>query len=177
MRIIAGKYKGRNLFTLKGSQTRPTMESVRESIFSSIYYFEGKKFLDLFAGSGIMAFEALSRGAIYADLVESSHKVCDLLKMNAEKLSCSQLCNIYPKKVEIFLKFAKLKYDIIFLDPPYEKGYVNKIIKSILRSSILNEKATIVVEHSEKEPLLEVKVVKQKKIGRTMVSFINKEEM
>ena len=177
MRIIAGSLKGRNLLTLKGNQTRPTMELVRESIFSSLYNFAGKKILDLFAGSGIMSFEALSRGAVFCDLVENSHKVCQMLKINAEKLTCEQLCNIYFQKVEVFLKTANSKYDIIFLDPPYEKGYVNKIVKSILEKDILNEKAVIVLEHSAREPLLEIKAIKQKKFGRTMISFINKEEM
>lgn len=153
MRIISGKFRGYNLYTLSGNRTRPTMGYTRESMFSAIHDCEGLTVLDLFSGSGAIAFEAISRGAKSATLVEFSAKAISVIKKNIEKLECTNQINIKRKMVDSFLKKCEDKFDLIFLDPPYDKNLVNETIKQIIESKVAKKGTKILIEHSKFEDL------------------------
>lgn len=121
-RIIAGEYGGRRIQTPAGDGTRPTTDRVREAMFSSLQSelggFDGLRVLDLFAGSGALGLEALSRGAETADFVESDARVAGLIKRNLADLGCSGV--VLRTTVERFVRVPpSVRYDLVFLDPPY----------------------------------------------------------
>lgn len=146
MRIISGKYKSRRIDTsvsekdnIKGniSGFRPTTDRAKETLFNvlnNILDFEDVTCLDLFAGSGSLGFEALSRGAGMCDFVESSSIQTAMIKKNAEGLGCKPQINVHDDEV---LRFLKLKagsgYDLIFADPPYAYEYYNELIAEIMQ--------------------------------------------
>ena len=140
MRIISGKYKGRVLkgYTLKG--TRPTMDRVKESLFASIQdYLDNSVCLDLFAGSGNLGIEALSMGAREVVFVDKEYMACKTIKSNLDmldnNLNTTILTMDYLKAID---KLYPKKFDIIFLDPPYKTYYIEKSLKKISESNILN---------------------------------------
>jgi len=153
MRIITGKYRGSNLFTVDGKTTRPTTDYNRELIFSVYSEYEEALVLDLFAGTGAFGLEALSRGAKYVDFVEFSSKAIGILLQNISKLKCSDMCHIHRRRVEHFLRDCDKKYDVIFLDPPYLKDLVNPVLDQIFTANLLSDDGLIIVEHSPKEPI------------------------
>ncbi|MCK9331680.1 MAG: 16S rRNA (guanine(966)-N(2))-methyltransferase RsmD [Candidatus Cloacimonetes bacterium] len=151
IRIIAGKHKKRKLFSVPGLTTRPTTDFNREMIFSTYQDFEGKRILDLFAGTGAFGLEALSRGAIWVDFVEFANSAIATILKNTTLLSCTDSCHIYRKRVEAYLKDCSYTYDVIFLDPPYDKNLINPTLQSIMKGNILNPGGVIIAEHSRKE--------------------------
>lgn len=176
MRIIAGEKKGHKLASLAGNMTRPTADCVREAIFSMIYDCEDLDVLDLFAGSGIMGFEALSRGAKSLESVESSDKAVKIILKNKDLLNYSDKAYVHHKKADTFIKTTLKKYDLIFLDPPYEKGLVNLTLGAVYENNLLSEDGLIVVEHSVREKIwddFQDYIEKQKKYGDTMVTIFN----
>lgn len=147
MRIITGTAKGTKLQTLEGEATRPTSERTKESVFSMLQFdIEGRRVLDLFGGSGQMGLEALSRGASQATIVDSSPDAVKIIKVNAQKTKLFDKCVILTKDYKAFLKGTKEKYDIIFLDPPYDSDMLEKSIKIILEQNMLNYGGSIVME-------------------------------
>jgi 16S rRNA (guanine966-N2)-methyltransferase len=153
MRIISGKYKKRNLFTVPGRSTRPTTSYNREVLFSTYQEYEGKQVLDLFAGTGSFGLEALSRGAAWVDFVEFASPAIAILIANIKLLGCGEDCHIYRKKVHAFLKDCPKQYDVIFMDPPYDKNLINPSLEAIFAGGILNDGGVIVVEHSAAEKI------------------------
>jgi len=153
MRIITGKYKGRNLFLVPGRSTRPTTSFNREVIFSVHQDYEASKVLDLFAGTGSLGLEALSRGASWVDFVEFAPPAISTILKNIELLGVSGDCHLYRKRVESFLADSSAKYDIVFLDPPYRKNLVNPAVKMIMERGLLNPEGLIIVEHDPQELL------------------------
>ena len=151
MRIIAGKANRRKLETLPGEDiTRPTAERVKEGLFSAIQFeLADKKVLDLFAGSGQLALEALSRGAQSAVLIDASTEAVEIIKTNAKNTDLMKQCRISRMDYSEFLKSAALKgekFDIIFLDPPYAKDMRNEILKKVSRADICAGDALIICE-------------------------------
>ncbi|MDI3503830.1 MAG: hypothetical protein PWP64_766 [Candidatus Cloacimonadota bacterium] len=169
IRIIAGIYKKRKLYSVPGKSTRPTTNYNREMIFSCYQDFSDKRVLDLFAGTGAFGLEALSRGAAWVDFVEFANPAMGTILNNIKLLGCENQCHVYRKKVASFLKLCKDKYDIIFLDPPYDKNLINPTINSILTANLLNPEAVIIVEHSPRESLTKehAKMVFKNKTGKT----------
>ncbi len=153
MRIITGKFKGRNLFSVNGRGTRPTTAFNREAVFSMYQDYEGKKVLDLFAGTGSWGLEALSRGALWADFVEFASPAIAVLLQNITKLGCGELCHVWRKRVDAFLKDAEGTWDLIFLDPPYAKNLVNPTLRLIFERGLLRPEGTVIVEHGALEPV------------------------
>ncbi|MDD3535343.1 MAG: 16S rRNA (guanine(966)-N(2))-methyltransferase RsmD [Candidatus Cloacimonetes bacterium] len=153
MRIISGKYRNHKLTTIVGNSTRPTSDYNREMIFSVYPDYQGKKVLDLYAGSGSFGLEALSRGAKWVDFVEFAQSALGMMLSNIEKLRCGEYCHVYRRKVESYLKKCDSKYDLIFLDPPYEKGLLNTTLRAIYAAGILEPDGVIIAEHSVKEDL------------------------
>ena len=153
MRIITGKAKGVNLKTLEGDTTRPTSERVKEAVFSMLQFdIEGRRVLDLFAGSGQMGLEALSRGADSAVLIDKSADAVKIIQENALK------CKLYPS-CEIrrfdYLDYIKRnrgeKFDIIFLDPPYALKFYAPALRNLLDCNMLKPSSLIVCESGEEE--------------------------
>lgn len=153
MRIITGSAKGIRLKTLEGDATRPTAERVKEAVFSMIQFdIEGRSVLDLFAGSGQMALEALSRGAASATLVDRSRDAISIIRDNATKTKLADKCAIIQSDYLDFIRrSAGRQYDIIFLDPPYALKMYKPALEAMLASSILKPTSLIICESGEDE--------------------------
>ena len=149
MRIITGSARGTKLDTLEGETTRPTTDKVKEAVFSMLQFdIEGRAVLDLFAGSGQLALEALSRGAARATLIDQSRDAVAVITANAKKTHLYEKCRISAADYTSFIRGAagRDKYDIVFLDPPYNSGLLAASIKAIDSADILNAGAYIVCE-------------------------------
>ena len=149
-RIIAGSLKGRKLQTPDGMDTRPTMDRTREALFGSIQFeVPNARFLDLFAGSGGVGIEAVSRGASSLDLVEIDAKALKSIRDNIQSLGIARLAKVWPiraeKAIENFAESGR-KFDIIFMDPPYHQGWEQKIGDMIASSGILADGGLFIVE-------------------------------
>jgi 16S rRNA (guanine(966)-N(2))-methyltransferase RsmD len=165
LRIIAGKYRGRNLKSPPSLEVRPTSDRLRETLFNVIApRIEGVRFLDLCAGSGAVGIEALSRGASHVTFVDESRKMCALVKANLD------LCRIEEGESEVvqseahdYLRRAimrnpkaKAAWDIVFFDPPYADDYLPTLITFATHaSSLLIEDGLLIVEHHHKNQLPE----------------------
>ena len=155
MRIITGKARGMKLATLDGEEiTRPTTERVKEGVFSAIQFdIVGKRVLDLFAGSGQMALEALSRGADSAVLIDENTDAVAIIKENAKKTGFMKQCAVSRMDYSEYLKSVagKERFDIVFLDPPYSRSMKDEILKKVARADILNDGAIVVCETDKDE--------------------------
>lgn len=149
MRIITGSARGTNLVTLDGEATRPTTDKVKEALFSMIQFdLEGRNVLDLFAGSGQLGLEALSRGAAKATFIDESRNAVDVIIENAKKTHLFEKCRVSTTGAVPFLKSAvgKEKYDIVFLDPPYGTTLLAQSLKMMADGSLLSPGAILVCE-------------------------------
>ena len=147
MRIITGTARGTRLETLEGEITRPTAEKTKMAIFNTLQFdIEGRKVLDLFGGSGQLALEALSRGASGAFVCDSDRSAFEIIKRNAQKTKLFDKCVILTKDYKAYLKGTKEKFDIIFLDPPYDSNMLSEAMRIILEQDMLNYQGTIVLE-------------------------------
>ena len=164
MRIISGKYKGKKLKGYDIEGTRPTMDRVKESIYGIIQnYVKDSTVLDLFAGSGSLGLEAISNGAKKLILIDNNKKVTDTLKENIKSFDDDiDVITIDYKK---YLKTTNEKYDIIFLDPPYRAGLMNKALKIIEERKLLSEEGIIVCEFENIKIETNFKLIKEKKYG------------
>lgn len=152
MRIITGRARGVRLNTLAGENTRPTSERAKEAIFSILQFeLQGKEVLDLFAGSGQMALEALSRGAAHAVMCDFSKAAADVIRSNAIKTRLAPMCEIVTMDWEVLLrnKKNKRKFGLVFIDPPYAMGVVPKVLETLLQDELLEEDAKLVCETAE----------------------------
>ncbi|MBQ6569789.1 MAG: 16S rRNA (guanine(966)-N(2))-methyltransferase RsmD [Clostridia bacterium] len=147
MRVITGTARGRRLITLEGLDVRPTTDKVKEGIFSAIQFdIDGRKILDLFAGSGQLGIEALSRGAQKCVFVDSSSKALNVINRNLQTTGLADKAEVYASDALGYLSRCRDTFDIVFLDPPY--AMAENIIPKILASLIplLSRCATIVCE-------------------------------
>jgi 16S rRNA (guanine966-N2)-methyltransferase len=149
MRIITGSARGTKLVTLEGEATRPTAERVKEAVFSMIQFDLADSWvLDLFAGSGQLGLEALSRGAEKAHFIDNSKDATNIIKQNAQKTHLYNRCRILTIDWAEFLRTSKglYKYDFVFLDPPYSSGLVREALKLLPECDVLNDGARIIIE-------------------------------
>ena len=151
MRIVAGKYRHRNIiYPDDATHTRPTKDRVREAIFSAIGDITGARVLDLYAGSGAMGIEALSRGASHATFVDISPIAIKTVKANLDSLKVSNDEYEIIKNKDInaleYLKQKGNKFDLIILDPPYEEGQYELIIDQMKELDLISENAILVLE-------------------------------
>jgi 16S rRNA (guanine966-N2)-methyltransferase len=178
MRIISGQQKGRRISAGKSARIRPTSDRVRESIFNVLREeVEGKRILDLFAGAGGLGLEALSRGAAWVTFVDSSPRSINLLRSNLKKLSLNDRSTVIKLDGMKALKRLEETFDLIFADPPYDRGFVQQIVDSVVLSEILQEGGILVLEHHKKETFgcsQELSILKQRRFGDTVVSFLMK---
>lgn len=147
MRIITGSARGTKLTTLEGDATRPTTDKVKEALFSMIQFdIEGRAVLDLFAGSGQLGLEAMSRGAVRGTFIDESRAAVDVIIDNAKKTHLFDRCRVSVSGAVPFLKSAagRETYDIVFLDPPYASGLLKESLA--LLPSILAPGASVVCE-------------------------------
>lgn len=155
MRIIAGKFKGMNIPTIKGADYRPSTGKLKEAIFSilcSADAIEGAYVLDLFSGTGSLAFESLSRGAAFVTCVDRESSHIKSIKSFAEKIG--EVNNLSTLVVDAAnLPKAKIQYDIVFIDPPYFKSLANKSLISLDKNGWLKIGATIILELGRKEDI------------------------
>lgn len=159
---------------------RPTQNKVRKALFDILGNIEGLSFLDLFAGSGAIGLEALSRGVADLTLVEHNRDCLLAIKKNVESLKL-KACNLYPKEATLAIKFLhkdKRKFDIIFLDPPYYQDLAKKILQTISCYDILAPNGLIVVQHFKKDSLPEsmgvLTLFRKARYGDTILSFYKK---
>src|SRR5699024_9715555 len=155
MRVIAGRLKGRNFKSVSGKMTRPTGDKVKESIFHMMGpYFNGGKCLDLFAGSGSLGIEAISRGMDRVIFIDKSSLAIKTIRQNVDTLSIQSQCEIYRnsayRAIEILSK-KKCSFDLIILDPPYEKGNYQKLIHMIVEHHLINDYGLVYLEHNPQE--------------------------
>ena len=179
MRIISGKLKGRKLTSFRGRRIRPTSDRVREAIFDILAIeWDGKEVLDLFAGTGGLGIEALSRGAHRVVFIENHPQALRVLKKNLRALNLTESCELVKFDVEAGIRSAeknKWKFDVVFLDPPYAIGLADNTLRLIAASNILGENGLVVVEHPCQERFSEqyrkIKMIDQRRYGRTGISF------
>jgi len=156
MRVIAGEAKGHRLLTPKGSHVRPTLDRVRESLFSILGpYLEDAQFLDLFAGTGANGIEALSRGAAMCTFVDADPRSLQLVRRNLETtrlLQSAELWRLILPRGLRKLAEKRVGYDIIFADPPFSFLEYGSLLRHIRETELLAPEGLIVVEHAERTP-------------------------
>lgn len=152
MRIISGIYKGRLINVPKSDLIRPTTDRVRETLFnllSNIIDFSGIKVLDIYAGSGSLGLECLSRGANEIHFIEKNYLIYKNLIKNIESLDVKEQCSVFKMTANSFTKkVPKEKYDLIIADPPFFKDDIYAVVENILNNGFLQEDAYIIVERS-----------------------------
>ena len=150
LRVIFGRAKGLKLLTLEGSSTRPTTDRVKENLFNIIApYIADSNVLDLFAGSGSLGIEALSRGATSAVFSDQSEKSVEIIKKNLEHTKFLDNSEVFMGEAQIILKKLSQqskKFDIIFLDPPYKNEIVPKTLQALELNGVLEDRVLIVAE-------------------------------
>lgn len=168
MRIISGKYKGKKLKGYDIDGTRPTMDRVKESIYGIIQsYIKDSTVLDLFAGSGSLGLEAISNGAKRLVLVDNNKLVTDTLKENIKTFDDDiEVLNIDYKK---YLKQTNEKFDIIFLDPPYRAGFMNKALKIIEERHLLNAGGIVILEYENIKIETNLELLREKSYASKIV--------
>ena len=178
MKIISGKYKGRVLEGFDIAGTRPTMDRVKESLFAMIQsYLEDAIVLDLFAGSGNLGIEALSEGAQEIYLVDKNKKACQVIKRNINKIGIEAsdiFCGDYKSALKKYQE-QSIKFDIIFLDPPYQTDLVKKSMEVIEKYELLSKNGIIVAESDTLDKIIfsdKIEIVKSKKYGDKVVAIL-----
>jgi len=182
MRIIGGEAKGRRLYTPGRSSVRPTNDRIKEAFFNIVRDMDGKTFLDLFAGTGNMGLEALSRGAIKAVFVDQNPVIIDIMSKNIA------LCR-YADQSEVlaadsFRAIEKLierrdAFDIVFADPPYEQGFVIKTLTYLESGLLMADGGLLAVQHSIRENAENcetgrLNLIDRRQYGDTILSFFRK---
>lgn len=179
MRIISGSRRGKKLLEFDGNDVRPTTDRVKESIFNLIQaYVPESVCLDMFAGSGALSFEALSRGAKRAVMLDKDKRSIDIIRRNAENLGFEGLCEIRNEDAFDYAKRTGERFDIIFLDPPYNKGFIEPVLGEIVGNGLLYDGGIVVLESDDadfSEEFGGLTVLKQRKYGRTYITIYQKE--
>ncbi len=172
MRVISGSARGLRLSTIDSLDTRPTLDRVKEAIFSILIpYMPSESCLDLFAGSGGLGIEAMSRGVERAVFVDANPKCIKVIEQNVEKARFKDRSSIINCDFVSYLNRCKEAFDIIFLDPPYKMDRLNEILTLISDNSVLNKSGVIIIEADEGTEVSHPSftVIKQKKYGRVNV--------
>jgi 16S rRNA (guanine966-N2)-methyltransferase len=185
MRITGGRLRGRRLASFKGLDIRPTSDRVREAIFDLLgHHLEEEKVLDLFAGTGSLGIEALSRGAAWALFIDHSPKAIELIGKNLK------LCGLEAKGVALrkdLLKGFPRRYrlldekvDLLFVDPPYRKGMLLPVLEAVCHTQILGNPSTLVAQSEQRESLParvgSLRMVKSRIYGQTRITLYRHEE-
>jgi len=181
MRITGGSARGQIVKTLPGMAVRPTTDKVREAVFSMLQSLltNWGRGLDLFAGSGALGIEALSRDMEYIDFVDQNGKCCQIIKENLKKTGFTDRSHIYCCPVSRAIGFLDASYDIIFMDPPYADSTLGGLLESLSGSKLVSDETIILASHAARSPLEKqynnLSLIKEKKYGDTCISIYHKE--
>ena len=180
MRVITGKARGVQLKTPEGMLTRPTADRVKEALFSIINFdLPGASVLDLFAGTGQLGIEALSRGANRAVFIDAREDACKIIRENIRRTKFENQASVIRSDYQEYLRRCKEKFDIILLDPPYAEVFLENALKSITEIDILQSGGIIIAERPiEKELLLDFEGFtrsKDYKYGKTLLTIYRKD--
>lgn len=181
MRIISGSLKGRRLAAPAGLSTRPTADRIKESVFNILADRTATtRVLDLFAGSGALGIEALSRGASHAVFIDRAKTALSVLKRNIHDLGLTERTRVLNWDIRRNLNCLTSGpggFDLVFMDPPYDTDAVNPTLNSLVQSRVLSADALIVVEHSQREAIVgphgALTLTDQRRFGKTLVSFLD----
>ena len=183
MRVIAGAAKGHTLETIEGLNTRPTTDRIKETLFNIIAFdLPECRFLDIFAGSGAIGIEALSRGAEEAVFVEQAANCTEVIKRNLMHTKLQDRARLLQMDAVVALdKLAAegKKFDIIFADPPYEADLYEAVLNAILQKELLTENGYIITESSSQIPLTPpagMKILREKAYKTTILTFLCPED-
>ncbi len=181
MRIIAGQFRGLKLKTIDNDHIRPTLDRVKEAVFSMMESQSQRGvFLDLFAGSGAIGIEALSRYYEEVIFVEKEKKHIKIIEENIKALKTSGY-QIYHEDAFSLLRgmiHRQKKFDVIYLDPPFKSGLLERILPLILENNLLQDQGIIVIEHGVDDPLplsFQRYIVKEKKYGKILITILRRE--
>lgn len=181
MRIITGSAKGIQLKAPTGLSTRPTTDRVKESLFGILgYLVEDARVMDVFAGTGNLSLEALSRGAASAIAVDKSANCVRIIRENAAKTRLEdRLTALKGDGLRYLTQYAEegRTFDLIFADPPYEQGFITKVLAAVEGGEVLADGGVLIAEHTKKEPIDEtmlnkLEIRRQERYGETIVSFL-----
>jgi 16S rRNA (guanine(966)-N(2))-methyltransferase RsmD len=181
LRVIAGTYKSRKIKDVKSNQTRPTTDKNKETIFNSIgQFFNGGKVLDLYAGSGSLGIEALSRGMETCDFVDKQFAAIKVIRENIKTLNIHQQAHVHKMDAFSFLNKVEDPYDLILIDPPYKLKPYDSLIKLIHDRQLIVQHGIIVME-SDHETMIngykDLVKVKEKKLGQSKISIFRRESL
>ena len=180
MRVIAGKAKGCRLKVPKGTIVRPATDLVRGAIFSILESAtsDWSQVLDLFAGSGALGIEALSRNADWVDFVEREPRCCDIIKQNLEKTKLASQAHIYCCSVEKAISFLDKEYSVILMDPPYSNLSIGSLVAQLATSKLVGANSLIVVTHSSHHSLdstyATLNLIKERRHGDSCIALYQK---
>jgi len=182
MRITGGNTKGTRIRTLAGRSTRPTTSMVKEAIFSLLEHATDRwdNVLDLYAGSGALGIEALSRGAEWGDFVDHKRSCCSIIRDNLKKTGNSTKANVYCCDARRAMSFLDKVYDVVFLDPPYADCTATDLLADLAKSRLLGKDTTLVLSHANRCTLQShydtLQLVRQRRYGDTYISIYQKVE-
>lgn len=186
MRVISGVARGTKLNSIDSTDTRPTLDRVKEALFNIIQnIIDDSIVLDLFAGSGAIGIECISRGAKKAYFCEKSHEAVKMIRQNIEKTRFTDKSEILQQDYKKALKnysVRNIKFDIVFLDPPYKNDIAVDAVQDIIELGLLEKNGVIIIETDEKErelkelEKLQVEVYDLRKYGRVNLIFLNRKE-
>lgn len=152
MRVITGAWKGRSLQAPAGRSFRPTMDLVKQAMFSVLEDVSDLTVLDLFCGSGALGLEALSRGAAYTDFVDDGAAAWKAVGANIEMLGCGDRCRVWRRKAAKYLQDCEKKFNLILIDPPYQQNLLAPVVE--LLPTVCNRLALVMLEHSPREKVI-----------------------
>ena len=180
MRVISGKFKGKNLRFVSNEELRPTANMVRQALFTKLQFeISGKRFLDLFAGSGAIGVEALSRGAGRVVFVDKSPLAINIIKQNiSNTITGNRQFEVVHADIKRAIETRLQAFDFILLDPPYKSNFYLEAANLILKNNLLSNGGMLICEHEAKSPfeISGFKVISRKKYGTKMLSYFMKEE-
>ena len=181
MRITGGSARGQIIKTLPGLLVRPTTDRVREAIFSMLAAMSTgwERGLDLFAGSGALGLEALSRGMDWIDFVDQNRRCCQIIKQNLAKTGFIDKGHVYCCPAMKAIGLLENAYDLVFVDPPYADTHLGEVITCLARSGLVSDNTLVTVSHASRSRLLtryeNMERIKEKKYGDTCISIYQKE--
>jgi 16S rRNA (guanine966-N2)-methyltransferase len=181
VQITGGKAKGARLKTLPRRSIRPTTSTVRQAIFSLLDNSAANwgRVLDLYAGSGALGIEALSREAEWVDFVDYRKSCCDIIRANLQRIGELHRAHIYCCNVNKAVTFLDRSYDVIFVDPPYSDPSANNLLTNLANSRLLGTNSTVVLSHANRFPLQSdyegLHLVKERRYGDTFIFIYRKE--
>lgn len=179
MRIIAGKFKGKNLTSFNLNTTRPTSDMVREALFNILYSVSNKTFLDLFGGTGAVGLEALSRGAKEVVIVDKNKEAINIINKNVKACGENNIKVLNLDYLDALKKLNNLnsKFDVVFIDPPYSTDFAEKAIEFLINSNLIDENSIIVWEHDKTKLTINIEgsqIIAQKRYGIKYLTILKK---